>query len=128
MLEGLTAWPRSQPVMECAESISADHPASLFPPATLPVAAAAAYTQCGFVAQAPRPYTTFQPFLVPQAVRGQCFAAQPFAVRPQVGPIAPVTAGANSQAFTNAGAAKAFADACAQAFGELPWLSCLLCS
>lgn len=73
--------------------------------------------QCGFVAQAPRPYTTFRPFLVPQAANGQCFAAQPFAVRPKVAPIAPATAGANSNAFTNAGVAQAFADACAQAFG-----------
>lgn len=72
--------------------------------------------QCGFIAQAPQPqsFTGFQPFFVPQSSGGQCLHQQPFSVRPHFSPAA---ASAQADAFSNAGVAQAFANACAQAFG-----------
>lgn len=73
--------------------------------------------QCGFIAQAPQPlsFTSFTPYFVPQSSGSQCFTQQPFNIRPYA---TPAIASSQANAFSNAGVAKSFADACAQAFGE----------
>lgn len=79
--------------------------------------------QCGFVAQAPNPLLVqrFQPMIVPKG--GSPCSAQPLDVKPfWGGGLAAASAAASS--WANTGAAKAFADACAQAFGGEGNLCC----
>lgn len=86
---------------------------SLYGPDTAPSATSASPLQCGFVCQAPNPlqFTRFQPVL--QLQGGSC-SPQPLFVQPFFGS---ALASASANSFASSGTARAFADACAQAFG-----------